>query len=45
MFGVTSPGHSSELLEDFIQIEKQLFQELGLHFRFVSTDMLPLKNY
>lgn len=33
MFGVTQNQGGDDLLLEFLEIEKQLFQNLGLHFR------------
>ena len=33
MFGVTQKGRGDDLLAEFLEIEKQLFINLGLHFR------------
>lgn len=33
MFGVTKNQGGDDLLLEFLEIEKQLFQNLGLHFR------------
>lgn len=33
MFGVTQKGQGDDLLAEFLEIEKQLFINLGLHFR------------
>nr|XP_022333624.1 serine--tRNA ligase, mitochondrial-like [Crassostrea virginica]XP_022333625.1 serine--tRNA ligase, mitochondrial-like [Crassostrea virginica] len=36
MFGVTQKGQGDDLLAEFLEIEKQLFINLGLHFRVLE---------
>lgn len=39
MFAVSTQDHSENLLEEFLTIEKNLFENLGLHFKIL--DMPP----
>lgn len=39
MFGITTVEQSAQMLEDFVAIQKSLFQKLGICFRII--DMPP----
>ena len=49
MFGVTSnegEGESNAILDEFVNIQEEMYDELGLHYRYVTCTLsFALSHY